>query len=110
MGSSPGPKPSDLSRSAPTPISTSTAKPDAASSEPSTDNLESLHAVQNGSANYPAIPLEQDIMQCARLGEIDLLQKMFRSGQSSARYKDAEGITPLHVCCSEDSEFRVILI
>jgi palmitoyltransferase ZDHHC13/17 len=56
-----------------------------------------LSNVQNGSAHPPAIPLEGDIMQCARLGEIGLLQKMFESGKFKAQYKDEEGITPLHV-------------
>jgi palmitoyltransferase ZDHHC13/17 len=57
-----------------------------------------LSNVQNGSASPPVIPLEGDIMQCARLGEVGLLQKMFDSGKFSAQYKDTEGITPLHVC------------
>jgi hypothetical protein len=56
-----------------------------------------LSNVPNGSAEPAALPLEGDIMQCARLGETGLIQKMFESGKFSPQYKDAEGITPLHV-------------
>lgn len=44
------------------------------------------------------LPLHQDIMQLARLGEIGPIQTLFDEGKYSATYKDAEGITPLHVC------------
>ncbi len=74
----------------------STGKASAASAKTTLEDVE-LSNVQNGSANPPAIPLEEDIMQCARLGEIGLIQKMFDSRKFSAQYKDAEGITPLHV-------------
>lgn len=57
-----------------------------------------LSDAHNGSATNTSITLEEDIMQCARLGETGLLQKMFDSGKFNARYQDAEGITPLHVC------------
>jgi len=56
-----------------------------------------LSSVPNGSADPPALSLEGDIMQCARLGETGLIQKMFDSGKFNPQYKDAEGITPLHV-------------
>lgn len=45
----------------------------------------------------PSIPLEEDIMQLARLGEIAAIQKLFDGGQFDATYKDEQGITPLHV-------------
>lgn len=45
----------------------------------------------------PALPLEEDIMQLARLGEIAAIQKLFDSGRYDATYKDEQGITPLHV-------------
>lgn len=44
------------------------------------------------------LPIEEDIMQLARLGEIGAIQKLFESGKYHARYEDEEGITPLHVC------------
>lgn len=49
------------------------------------------------------IPLEEDIMQLARLGEIAAIQKLFDSGKYDATYKDGEGITSLHVCQPEST-------
>jgi hypothetical protein len=46
----------------------------------------------------PSLPVEEDIMQLARLGEIGAIQKLFESGKFDAKYKDDQGITPLHVC------------
>ena len=46
------------------------------------------------------LPLHEDIMQLARLGEIGPIQTLFDTGKFDAKYKDDEGITPLHV--SED--------
>ena len=43
------------------------------------------------------LPLHEDIMQLARLGEIGPIQKLFDEGKFDATYKDDEGITPLHV-------------
>ena len=43
------------------------------------------------------MPLHEDIMQLARLGEIGPIQALFKAGKFSARYKDQEDITPLHV-------------
>lgn len=45
----------------------------------------------------PSLPVEEDIMQLARLGEIASIQKLFDSGKFDATYKDEQGITPLHV-------------
>lgn len=83
----------------------------AAANSPET-NLEDveLSNVQNGSANPPNIPLESDIMQCARLGETGLIQKIFDSGRFNAQYKDAEGITPLHVCSHEALQYSDCLM
>lgn len=44
------------------------------------------------------LPIEDDIMQLARLGEVGAIQRLFESGRFNAKYKDEEGITPLHVC------------
>ncbi|KAF2275679.1 uncharacterized protein EI97DRAFT_420090, partial [Westerdykella ornata] len=46
----------------------------------------------------PPLPIEEDIMQLARLGEIRAIQKLFDSGKYDATYSDEQGITPLHVC------------
>lgn len=43
------------------------------------------------------LPIEDDLMQLARLGEIGAIQKLFDSGKFTAKYKDDEGITALHV-------------
>ena len=43
------------------------------------------------------LPLHEDIMQLARLGEIGPIQTLFETGKFNARYKDQEDITPLHV-------------
>lgn len=47
----------------------------------------------------PAIPPEEDIMQLARLGDIQAIEKLYESGKFDATYCDGEGITPLHVLC-----------
>ncbi|KAF2763207.1 palmitoyltransferase akr1 [Pseudovirgaria hyperparasitica] len=42
------------------------------------------------------LPIEEDIMQLARLGEIGAIQKLFDAGKVDATYVDDQGITPLH--------------
>jgi ankyrin repeat protein len=54
-----------------------------------------LTAVHNGSAE-PNLLLEEDIMQCARIGALGHIQTILQSGKYSATYADKEGITPLH--------------
>lgn len=49
-------------------------------------------------APRPSIPLGEDIMQLARIGEIGAMQNLFATKKLTANHKDAEGITPLHVC------------
>ena len=65
-------------------------------STPRTTQDVELDHVANGVPG-PSLALEDDIMQCARLGEIGLIQKLFESGKYTAKYKDEEHITPLHV-------------
>lgn len=43
------------------------------------------------------LPLENDVMQLARIGEIGPIQKLFEDGRFDATFRDGEGITPLHV-------------
>ena len=43
------------------------------------------------------LPLHEDIMQLARLGEIGPIQTLFEEGKYNSKYADEEGITPLHV-------------
>ncbi|TVY59700.1 Palmitoyltransferase AKR1 [Lachnellula suecica] len=47
------------------------------------------------SAGSPVNP-DEDIMQLARLGDIQGIENLFDSGKFNAAYADAEGITPLH--------------
>lgn len=51
----------------------------------------------NVDASEGKLPLHEDIMQLARLGEIGPIQKLLDEGKFKADYKDAENITPLHV-------------
>ena len=45
----------------------------------------------------PQLPIEQDLMQLARLGELRAIQRLFDSGRYSAKSTDDQGITALHV-------------
>ncbi|KAI4253144.1 MAG: hypothetical protein LQ352_003880, partial [Teloschistes flavicans] len=47
-------------------------------------------------ASEQKLPLHEDIMQLARLGEIGPVQKLLDEGKFKADYRDAENITPLH--------------
>ena len=60
-----------------------------------------LSQVHNGQARAP-LPLEDDIMQCARFGETGLIKKLLDAGKFDAKYRDEEGITPLHVSRAPD--------
>jgi len=50
------------------------------------------------------LPLHEDIMQLAMLGEIGPVQTLIDEGKCSVKYKDKEGITPLHVSSSISTE------
>ena len=65
-------------------------------SEDGTMELENM----DRSADQEKLPLHEDIMQLARLGEIGPIQKLFEEGKFDANYKDEESITPLHVRCA----------
>lgn len=43
------------------------------------------------------LPLLEDIMQLAMLGEVVPIQKLLDEGRYSIKHEDEEGITPLHV-------------
>ncbi|KAL2787460.1 hypothetical protein BJX66DRAFT_310844 [Aspergillus keveii] len=43
-----------------------------------------------------SIPLGEDIMQIARIGEVSVMQKMFDEKKFTPNHTDEEGITPLH--------------
>ncbi|KAK3075748.1 palmitoyltransferase akr1 [Teratosphaeriaceae sp. CCFEE 6253] len=47
-------------------------------------------------ASPPRLPVEQDLMQLARLGELRSIQRLFDSGKFNAKSTDEQGITALH--------------
>jgi hypothetical protein len=55
------------------------------------------HELDDMADKTPSLPVEEDLMQLARLGEIGAIQKLFDSGRFDATYTDEQGITPLHV-------------
>ena len=75
---------------------------------PNEQNRSPSHAIEDDNATCPsgrttdngvgaqALPIEQDIMQLARLGEVGAIQRLFDEGNTDAMYKDEQGISPLH--------------
>ena len=62
------------------------------------ESVENIVHEEDGAADLETkLPLHDDIMQLARLGEIGPIQKLFEEGRYSTTYKDEDGITPLHV-------------
>lgn len=55
------------------------------------------HEMKDMSRQQSTLPVEEDLMQLARLGEIGAIQKLFDTGKYDATYRDEQGITPLHV-------------
>jgi len=76
------------SRSTPTPNGKESTSPSNADVE-----------LKNMQSNAPkgSIPLGEDIMQLARIGEIGAMQNLLATKNLTANHRDAEGITPLHV-------------
>lgn len=70
-----------------------------AAAKPSDSNGQAAgdHELEQMTDKKPTLPVEEDLMQLARLGEIGAIQKLFDSGKYDATYKDEQGITPLHV-------------
>ncbi|KAH8709994.1 AFG1-like ATPase-domain-containing protein [Phaeosphaeriaceae sp. PMI808] len=56
----------------------------------------SEHEMEDLADKKASLPVEEDVMQLARLGEIGAIQKLFDSGKCDATFKDEQGITPLH--------------
>ena len=57
------------------------------------------HAPVGPAANIgeDKLPLLEDIMQLARIGDIEAMKALLQTGKFTAAHKDHEGITPLHV-------------
>lgn len=67
-----------------------------ATNSPGKDGLERVE-LSDLDSSPPQLPVEQDLMQLARLGELRGIQKLFDSGRYNARSTDEQGITALHV-------------
>lgn len=60
------------------------------------------HAAASGGAAAPKaeeqkLPLLEDIMQLARIGDVEAVRSLLSAEKFTAAHKDNEGITPLHV-------------
>ncbi|KAK3638386.1 palmitoyltransferase akr1 [Elasticomyces elasticus] len=62
------------------------------------DNKDGLDKVELSDleSSPPRLPVEQDLMQLARLGELRSIQRLFDSGTYNAKSIDEQGITALH--------------
>ena len=67
-----------------------------ADSSPGKDGLDKVE-LSDLEGSPPRHPVEQDLMQLARLGELRSIQRLFDSGKYNARSTDEQGITALHV-------------
>ncbi|KAF2774173.1 Palmitoyltransferase akr1, ankyrin repeat-containing protein akr1 [Teratosphaeria nubilosa] len=66
-----------------------------ADSSPDKDGLERVQ-MSDLDSSPPRLPVEQDLMRLARLGDLRAVQRLFDSGKFSARSTDEQGITALH--------------
>jgi hypothetical protein len=73
-----------------------TASNGATDGKPASGNGDEQVELADMMAKAP-LPVEEDVMQLARLGEIGAIQKLFDAGKCDANYSDEQGITPLHV-------------
>ena len=67
-----------------------------ASSSTGKDGLDKVE-LSDLDSSPPRLPIEQDLMQLARLGELRSIQRLFDTGKFSARSTDEQGITALPV-------------
>ena len=67
----------------------------------------SAEAMEMGNMPGGDSPPQEDIMQLARVGNIQGMEKLFEKGDFDATYADDEGITPLHVCYTAWTRARV---
>ncbi|KAK1067124.1 palmitoyltransferase akr1 [Friedmanniomyces endolithicus] len=68
------------------------------SSQSSSEGKDGLDKVELSDldASPPRLPVEQDLMQLARLGELRSIQRLFDSGTYNAKSTDEQGISALH--------------
>lgn len=82
----------DPAPSSPTAIGKSSVAP------PQTSDGVEMKNLGDGSGKGSSLPVEEDIMQIARIGDVAAMQRLFETKKYTAKYADEEGITPLHVC------------
>lgn len=73
------------------------SKSTAAAPKVSGDELVELADMLPSGPEYSA---DEDIMQLARIGDTQGIERLYASGKFDPLYCDAEGITPLHVTAS----------
>ncbi|KAL4869977.1 Palmitoyltransferase akr1 [Aspergillus spectabilis] len=99
-GSSTGPQASSSNSSAAlgsSPPSATSGKSAASPPKLATDDVSvELKSMNPGRSTPKSIPLGEDIMQIARIGEVSVMQKLFDEKKFTANHADEEGITPLH--------------
>lgn len=66
------------------------------SASASSDGLDKVELSDLDSSPPRELPVEQDLMQLARLGELRSIQKLFDTGKFNAKSTDEQGITALH--------------
>ncbi len=71
--------------------------PDKASAAPPKVSGDGNADFEDVSQQEDKLPLHEDVMQLARVGELGSIQKLFDEGKVDAKFGDKEGITPLHV-------------
>ncbi|KAL1976464.1 hypothetical protein VTN31DRAFT_2746 [Thermomyces dupontii] len=79
----------DPAPSSPTAIGKSSVAP------PQTSDGVEMKNLGDGSGKS-SLPVEEDIMQIARIGDVAAMQRLFETKKYTAKYADEEGITPLH--------------
>lgn len=78
-----------------------------ANTNPSSENVQ--HELGNMQGQLPpALPIEDDLMGLARLGELRAVQKLFDGGKYTATHADEQGITALHVCYFSSHHYRLL--
>ncbi|WPG99416.1 Hypothetical protein R9X50_00223000 [Acrodontium crateriforme] len=77
------------------PSTAPTSRKASGSSNAGGDELANVE-VSDLESSPPPLPVELDLMQLARLGELRSIQKLFDSGKYTARSTDEQGITALH--------------
>ncbi|KAJ5621218.1 hypothetical protein N7528_006001 [Penicillium herquei] len=87
------PSPSETLSSSPSVPTSGSTPANGKGTSPNTDvELKSMRP----DAPKQSIPLGEDIMQLARIGEIGAMQNLFATKKLTANHRDDEGITPLH--------------